>query len=89
MGEGLGWLSEGDLEAVKLAAQAQAAKFEAKQSAPVFEGEVTFGGYVQRAVIKPGGDLEVTIAVPPKDKYQAFSLSDAAGLMLQFTVRRP
>jgi hypothetical protein len=40
------------------------------------------------ARVKPGGDLEITLGVQPGEKWEAFKLSDTAGLMLSVDVYR-
>lgn len=87
MGDGLGWFSQDGLDDVKAKAIGNAKKFETHQAIPHFS-HAHFQAYVIRTVSKPGGDLEITIGVPPVDKWEAFKLSDAAGLMLHFDVGR-
>lgn len=87
MADGVGWVTDAGLEAIKQATMANASKAAFHQEAPKFD-EAEFEAYVVRATIKPGGDLEITVGVPPKHKWSAFKLSDAAGLMLRFHVER-
>lgn len=41
-----------------------------------------------RSAVKSGGDLEVTLGIPMKDKWEALKVSDAAGVTFEIHVYR-
>ncbi len=57
------------------------------QVLPTFES-ASFSCSVKGLKIDTGGNLEITLVVPPAHKYSAISLSDAAGLMIEVAARR-
>lgn len=87
MGDGLGRVGAGGLDSIRESVEDRADRV-SRQRVTQFEA-CAFQGYVTRATIKPGGDLEITIGVPPEYKWEAFRLSDASGLMVQFDAYLP
>ncbi len=57
------------------------------QVVPTFD-QTMFKCSVKGAKIDIGGCLEITLTVPPDQKYAAISLTDAAGLMIEVAARR-
>lgn len=49
---------------------------------------VTFEAFVKKAVIVPGGEVEITLSVPKELKYAAIPLTDAAGFMVTIHAER-
>lgn len=54
---------------------------------PRFE-DATFLCSVKGARITPGGDLDITLAVPPSQKYSAMPLTDAVGIQVLIRAQR-
>lgn len=48
----------------------------------------TFMCSVKGARITPGGDLDITLAVPPSQKYSAMPLTDAVGIQVLIRAER-
>lgn len=49
---------------------------------------VDFEAFVKKAVIIPGGEVEITLSVPKELKYAALPLTDAAGFMVTIHAER-
>jgi len=59
-----------------------------RQASPEGFSEATFMATVKGARIQPGGDMDVTLSVPQADKYRAFPVTDAVGIMVVVRVSR-
>ncbi len=60
---------------------------QALNAIPRFE-DATFLCSVKGARITPGGDLDITLAVPPSQKYSAMPLTDAVGIQVLVRAQR-
>lgn len=50
--------------------------------------EAHFLAAIKAAKVPPGGGLEITLMVPPSEKYNALPLTDAAGILIVIHAER-
>lgn len=76
-----------ELKPFQMSVEERATRLERRQTSPAFV-TAAFKAYLQRAQLKAGGDLEITFGVPAAEKWEAFKVSDAAGVVLHIEVSR-